>query len=470
MGGCLRGLIFLLLITFSTAALANDRDTNCIKGEVARKISINFRGISLNSTEALEEYCEDDLGSNQFKVFKVIERIKQATKLNIPRRSEDALSLSHIDEHNWWHYFETRIRKIEMPRQGLIDFSCGTNIMAYVTRPQRGTVFLCPHFFSNFTVNDLVSTLIHEARHFDDDGHRHALCNDGVHKGKPACDEDIHDRGSYAVGLQVLVRLAQDPENSTFEKYELEARALYKAHTNFNIKPNVKITESLILADNEGSVFHGTPDNLSYRGNIGQHKALAYTRTTLGNSFTVIPENNYDESIRLLPDFSTEISYKLNMQKAYETEGIHQHFLDIDFLSGTPAILTKYEVISNCRSGDIQSIDVSDLSPVSLINYNTEEGSVNKSVVLKDGNLLDVSCNNKTLELEYSSYRLHESITNFGIKDLVSQNDVLYGLLGNGKIVEIAVQGNIIHAINNSTLDGIWKSLTKVERPSIFEK
>jgi hypothetical protein len=463
-------LKFILVLSFTLLgfkAHAVFSNVDCMSGSDAREISRNFRGLSLGTSFNHDWICEQDIDSNTFKVLKVLEKIREVSYLEDEVSSLDDLDTSPIQENDWWSYLKNRVRDIELPRTGIVNFSCGDSITALARRPVR-TITICPHFFSGFTVNDLVATVMHEVRHFDDDGHPHAVCDSGVFEGRQACDQNIHDHGSYAVGLQTLVRLAKNPNNNPLEKYELEARALYQAHNKFNEQPLVHLSESLILSTSNGDIYKKTGDNIEQVGSLPPNKALTFVQSNAYNSFVALPSDKSASSKRFLQNFKDTTEHTLVLQSLYDDELNRDIVLDIDYI-GTAALLTQNQIISNCKSREITRVDLINARPQRMMDYLGPSDEPIKAVVLDDGSLLSLSCQETTLEVNETSHTLSPELISKGLVDTATINNKTYALVGDGSVFEVALIDVEIVILSELSSGEDWTSLTKYERPTIFE-
>lgn len=104
---------------------------------------------------------------------------------------------------DFWTYFSTRVNKVQE------EDSCPPNVLAFVYGILHdGVVHVCPQMMdASFLKYERAETMLHEARHFE--GYSHVTCIRGNRKGQSgACDDTVEEKGSYAVTVEVLTKMA----------------------------------------------------------------------------------------------------------------------------------------------------------------------------------------------------------------------------------------------------------------------
>lgn len=458
---------FVILLFSLLSTLVQAQGGDCLPGSEARVISIAFRGISLGTHYHNKWVCKNDIDSNTFTLLKVLQKIREVSHYEGEINSPDDLDVSPIQEYDMWSYLKNRVRDIKLPRKGITDSSCRENVTANARRTPR-TITLCSHFFSGFNVNSLAATIMHEVRHFDDEGHPHVACASELFEGLNACDRKIHDQGAYSAGLQTLVRLAKSPNNTPLEKYEIEARALYQAYNKFNVRPDIHLSEYLILSKPNGDIYKKVDQNFKHIGSLPPIQALAFVKSNAYNSFVVIPQDKTAPLKRFLPNFKDYTDHSLILQTLYNDDLDRDLVLDIDY-TGTPALLTNNQIISNCRSREITRIDLADLRPKRMIDYLDDSNEQIKAVLMDDGSILSLSCLETTLQVTSTTHTLSHKLRKKGLIDTATINNKTYALVADGSLLEIALIDRKLVILRESADNHGWSGLTKYERPVIFE-
>ncbi|MCC6138779.1 MAG: hypothetical protein IT287_09110, partial [Bdellovibrionaceae bacterium] len=225
------------------------------------------------------EYCEADLGTEWYPVVSALVALKNIKPNEPSTNVDDAFTHKAITESDWWAYFAKRAQSFSVQKQ------CEENVVAFVIPAfGDGRVYLCPIFFES-SLSSQASVLMHEVRHFD--GFSHVTCTRGLDAGSSgACDNNILDKGSYAISVQTLVGLARSHQIAPSEKPVVESEAIFTAFNRFNVVPKVRVNQSVILSDTSGSVYKWTKnESFSLLGKLAQA-----ARVYVGfNNLTIYP-------------------------------------------------------------------------------------------------------------------------------------------------------------------------------------
>lgn len=149
-------------------------------------------------------------------------------------------------------FFKHRVRTIVV---GAADSSqCEGGHLAFVSPSAREEkrMWVCP-LTERYDVVTVSAALVHEARHEDGAEFDHQFCHSGPNKGKMACDESYEQGGSYAVGLEYLVKLARNPELPPEIRKQARAAAVRDFLSRFNVAP-LDIRNGALLEKEDGQL------------------------------------------------------------------------------------------------------------------------------------------------------------------------------------------------------------------------
>ena len=96
--------------------------------------------------------------------------------------------------------------------------SCKTALAFAGPAPYNlGKFYLCPNSFSSKneenSVIDLVSTMIHETRHLENNGYHHVKCEFEKRTNKNGCDPSFNYKGAYAADVETLAKIGISATN-----------------------------------------------------------------------------------------------------------------------------------------------------------------------------------------------------------------------------------------------------------------
>ncbi len=237
MGSRTKSVLIGLLILLSTEVRADD---NCLD---QAKIDLVQTKITLQTDDnATFDRCKP--GSKTYAMLEAI------LLINSVRFSDGALGRpfnQDILPNDFWDYFSTRVKTVSN------ESTCTNGVLAFVFGGMGdGQVHICPAFYKpEISVYERVQVMLHEARHFA--GFRHVTCNRGPRKGDGgACDETIDEKGSYAVTVEALSKMAMLAQGVPHAKQSmLKLLALTYANETFNTPTRARDLSSFYLVGND---------------------------------------------------------------------------------------------------------------------------------------------------------------------------------------------------------------------------
>jgi uncharacterized protein YfbU (UPF0304 family) len=162
-------------------------------------------------------------------------------------------------------YFSHRIKIVLFETNEHSETCRYSGIVAYVDNTEGAYIHLCPYaneFNSNLI---MTSTLVHEARHQDDDGHPHSLCKRGAYQGQDvpygACDENFESQGSYGVETSYLIQVNRSPNQPESVRQEARGQAVDSLMERFNQVP-FNIKAQVLLKDRDGTLSYLNNEDL----------------------------------------------------------------------------------------------------------------------------------------------------------------------------------------------------------------
>lgn len=449
-----------LLLTSFSSVYANECIAKADLQEVAKSFSQFDRYI-----DGKDKYCSNDIEEKWFKIAKSLVLLKNAAPDEPDTDSDDAMTFKAISEKDWWSYFTRRADTFS------IDEGCREGVVAYVYRFFRGTIYLCDLFFEQ-PISSQASTLMHEVRHFD--GYGHVTCTQGNENGmRGACDEKITDRGSYAISLQTLVGLARSEQTPAEEKGALEAEAVYMAFNKYNVVPQVKMENAIVLSNSLGEV---------YRWVVGKSAKLikklddaAVVRAS-GANLTIYPIDTSIDAYRMDGGLTATLDNPGLYAKFYneDSESERENFKSISYF-GTGGLLKGNTLITLCDGGSAE-LGQTDLSSrgdfVRIINLPKEDSEREyDSYLLKtDGSLLKYECRSRTSPVvEFSSTRLSID-TGLNIVHSFSIEGDKYALLEDGSLASLDERNKVITAsdVSMPISNEDWVSATPLSKAEVF--
>ena len=109
--------------------------------------------------------------------------------------------------------FDFLLKNVSFVRFSMCESAPGADAFTEPDSREERDIFLCLDNINRYSLIYLMSTFIHEARHLEQDDHRHVECERGVNKNMRACDRSLSELKS--IGTQYCF-LKKVKENSAF--------------------------------------------------------------------------------------------------------------------------------------------------------------------------------------------------------------------------------------------------------------
>ncbi|MBX2987611.1 MAG: hypothetical protein KF802_06915 [Bdellovibrionaceae bacterium] len=221
-------MIFLFSLGFVRVAGAAGA-ANCLEAAAVKSVLSSIKVESADSDRF--DRCRE--GSASHRIVQTLIFLKNLRLEKTPARSSFDQGILKED---FWGYFSKRVKRVFAVDRMVTE--CRGSTLAYVSPDfDSTTVYLCPGFFDSWlSVATRAEFLLHEARHFE--GYGHVVCRRGLFQNQKSCDRRLQDRGSYAVSVEALSKMAERGSGlSAPSRSLLKATALVRARTNFNETP-----------------------------------------------------------------------------------------------------------------------------------------------------------------------------------------------------------------------------------------
>jgi len=229
------------------------------------------------------DVCASD--SHYYKVLDALILLKnlQLSAVQLPPPLDQ-----HIVDQPYFDYFVSKTQELrDLPDD---DAACTAGFYAYATTDEDGTRYigLCSVFYDFSAVRDL-PLLLHERRHFD--GFPHVTCSGGQFIGmEGGCDEEITDKGAYAVSVETGLKIAFAKNISASESFLLKADALSLGEARFNQSFSQLGMQAIYLVSQDHKHAYFVQEN----GTI--ETAAPYAGQALSRTFSlvIIPDDQSD--------------------------------------------------------------------------------------------------------------------------------------------------------------------------------
>jgi hypothetical protein len=458
--------IVCLFLALPAASAFAQTPIPCVTHANLQKISQSFSQFQQfvgNKTE----YCEADLGAQNLKIANSLAILIDAQP-NMPAiDTDDALTFQAIAESNWWAYFTARASTITAQAQ------CPQGVGAFVMPFfGDGNVHVCPLFF-DLSVYTQASIMMHEVRHFD--GFAHVTCTQGFEKGSAgACDDKITTKGSYAVGLQVMVGMARSAIVDPLQKPGMEAESIYDAFNKFNEVPKVKLNTAVILANNAGEVYKwDTAQEAKLLGTLSEPAVVSGNNLSL----TIYPLNKASDAYRKDIALQTDIPSVGAFATKYnsETPDERAKYKSIQYI-GLGGMLKGNSLISLC--GTVPQVKETNLdnqgqfSAIISLSGDTADLFRDSYLLAENGDLVKFDCEDNAttdaVKFEKSEMKIslggNKIVSSFGLFGLQ------YALLDNGSLTVLATTNNTlsVQALSLPVDNKGWVSAVPVSKAQVF--
>jgi hypothetical protein len=323
-------------------------------------------------------------------------------------------------------------------------------------------------------VSSQASVMMHEVRHFD--GHAHVTCAQGMEEGNQgACDNNIQDKGSYAISVQTLVGMARAENVNVGDKSLLEAEAIYMAFNKFNTVPRLRLNKSIILSSQSGEVFQWQlqDDKMDRLGQLAEPAMVLRS----GGTLTVYPLDPQSDAYRQDVALETNVENPGLYAKHYNSEAPLERarYRSISYF-GAGGLLKDNTLINLCDTKDL-TLGNTDLNPYgnvqALMSLSKDAADqFRDSYILNDeGELYRYECvdnDSQEVAIEPSPFRLingaDKVVRSFGLEG------VQYFLLDTGALSAAQFQGNniVLQDIEMPVANQGWVSATPFSLPEVF--
>lgn len=221
-------------------------------------------------------------GSNTYKTLETLILIKTM------QYSDAALAAPYnqnILPGDFWKYFVDRANTI------VEEDKCSTGVLAFVWMIFRdGIIHVCPTIFDDRLLKyERAQAMLHEVRHFE--GFGHVKCIRGNRKGKDgSCDVEIEQKGSYAVTVEALTKMALTSKDvPRVQRTLLKTLALSYANDTFN-KPVFDHDMAAFYLEDSGDHAY----IYSNKGLVNVARLEDATLVSRGATLAVFPTNKED--------------------------------------------------------------------------------------------------------------------------------------------------------------------------------
>lgn len=190
----------LIVFLFSISVFAED--PACLNEAAISDIKLSIKV----ETRDIEKFDRCVPKTNTYKIFQALSLFKNIRfrhSLEIKEPFDQGILPS-----DFWTYFKERAHQVVDERK----FCDGSN--AYVNGGSKdGIIHICgPFYMDQMNAYERAIIMLHEARHFE--GFRHTACKRGPRAGmEKACDDKISDKGSYAVTVEGISKMATFADN-----------------------------------------------------------------------------------------------------------------------------------------------------------------------------------------------------------------------------------------------------------------
>ncbi len=388
-------LSLMAFATTSSFAASNyfDKEESCLQVSDIQAIDTHFDQFQDFTNTSKKEVCRDEVGEKWFEILRSVLAMQRLTVTDeLQADQDDDLTLRPIGDKDWWTYFTQRADSfvVEPSRCGVNE-----NIVAFVYPFFRGSINLCPRFFTMDPASQ-IEVLMHEVRHFD--GHAHVTCTQGNENGASgACDQKIKTGGSYAVSVQANVELSFVDQLNYADRVLSEAGAVYSINNKFNSLPTTKATDFIYASNSNGEVWRmpkTAPQNAEL---VAQLKDASYIYGN-GSQFTVFPVAADKDAYRTSKSFTTRatsIGAYANLYNA-SSEAERTEFGAISYY-GVGAIVKSNELNTFCgtqaTSMTAQSFNHGSIQALPVLK--NDKGEDHMFVLSDSGEMFDFTCDDE---------------------------------------------------------------------------
>ena len=460
----MRSAILFGAILISSIAAHTATAETCFSNQTLQELSQNFKQLKTFADSGKPEICSKEMGPQWTQI---VETLVDLRELSIPDlsgfKTQDDFSKKAVDEKAWWNYFPTRANAFDLNGK-----SCRQGVVAYVYPFLPGVINLCEVFYQQPRIGRL-ETLLHEVRHFD--GYGHVTCTQGALFGsKGACDNNINDKGSYAISIQANVALGLLSERfDEGTKAFARASALFVMYNQFNEKTNVKIHKDFLVENESGEIYSWDPKKGDKVSRIKKLREPARIFTA-GLETIFYPMDPTKKAYRLNDDLESNASRLGMFADHYNSLPVSERaqFIGAGY-NTNGSLLLKNKVTSLCGEKGLQAIPASafDEPMVSMISVIPDGHTVRDMLVGQSGRLYETTC---TLNRMYAVYPLDHYVPSNLYRAFPLEN-TSYGLSTSGEIYVLNEdQGRYSYGemINFSGHTGKWIEMSQRVMPYLY--
>lgn len=444
-----------------------DKKENCLKKSDIKSIESHFLQFKMFTKGSSDDVCiGKGIDRESFEIVRTVLAIKSISSESVYERDvDDDFTLRPIKEKNWWKYLTDRSNRFILnPSYCNNDPSW----IAYVNNGIRGAINLCPPFFKKDAA-DQIAIMLHEVRHFD--GHDHVTCTQGEGNGvRSACDNNIQDGGSYAVEVQVLVKLSELKELTKEDRALSESSAIYQVNNRFNSRPRVKVSDYIYLSNSQGEIHRASLDNLSRPVHVATLNSPAKVFSYLDNQFTIFPLDTSEDAYRVTSDLKSKKSSIGLLARQYNKDNKNErlHYSGVNY-GGYIGIL-KNDVFYtwSCEDKEFTESVAYRFNVGNLISiFNFKDGTTEDEtfILSETGDVYSVKCDEviSKIVLSKKDYTLPTDI----VSGFSIQQDSAFILNQRGELLNLNLKTKEISPTSLPT--GDWISATPLRRYKIFE-
>lgn len=239
-------------------------ESNCLDASVVAEIRAKVK----LKTKDVSSF---DLCKPESQTYKILQALTLLKTLTFADTALAKPFNQNILPKDFWAYFSDRVGQITD------EATCDNDFLAFVHGGSKDReVHICPSFYGEVISRDeRAMAMLHEARHFE--GFVHVTCLHGPRKGeKGACDKSIGQKGSYAVTVESLTKLALNSrEISKVNRVMNKLSALSYASEAFNKSVQAEESTALLLVDQNDNAFLYNDQGASPVASLGDARVIS---------------------------------------------------------------------------------------------------------------------------------------------------------------------------------------------------
>lgn len=248
-------LLLTLVIFFSNLTFANSelnsnmmKEDGCIRQELVAEIMQDFE-FSASSNVDLNKIYSCDTNNITNVVVRGLIFLKYG-KFSLSKKSNDELFFNEFKNISPYDFLKKRVKEIVFTN----SYDCSSSSVVAFAKTGEELINICYNNFNNqfkniFTAGSYAGTVLHEARHIDEDDIGHTTCIRGIEKGiAGACDQSRHQKGAYHYQADYRIYIAKYGKNfHPAIKVKSRADSILLITNKFNNLPKIDIARFIIL-------------------------------------------------------------------------------------------------------------------------------------------------------------------------------------------------------------------------------